>query len=155
NTTDADNLSARISRTVVLQNGQSLDSTTQQSGTFYVPQAPEARTYTLRQWAYNGLIWTDTVVTVPAFAHPTGLTATYNDETDKVDLRWTIPPATGAYVKAPFKLQRATKADFSDAVNISLSAYQSTKYNPDSVAYMYSEPPHANVYYRVARDSAD
>jgi len=122
-------------------------------GSFYVNQSNQSQKYYLVHYTYSGKITDTASIIIPAFTHPSAISAVYNLATQKVDITWTIPPASGDSVqKYPFKLQRATKPDFSDAMDISISAYESAKYNPDSTSYTYSESPYANVYYRVARN---
>lgn len=125
------------------------------SGTFIVNQNNAAIKYHLYQQAYSGRVFlTGSDFSVPAFTHPSGISGQYNPATDKVDITWTIPKATGGdFEKADFKLQRATKADFSDAVDVEgFSSSQSKKYDPDKTSYVFSDNPHADVYYRVARN---
>ena len=122
-------------------------------GSFYVNQSNQSQKYYLVHYTYSGKITDTASIVVPAFTHPSAISAVYNPATQKVDINWTIPAASGDSVqKYPFKLQRATKPDFSDATDISISSYESTKYYPDSTSYTYSESPYANVYYRVARN---
>ncbi|MEO9003944.1 MAG: LamG-like jellyroll fold domain-containing protein [Ginsengibacter sp.] len=121
-------------------------------GSFFVNQNNAAKKYYLVYTTYAGNVTDTAFFIVPAFTHPTGVSALYNTTTQNVDVTWSIPRATGDSIqKYPFKLQRATKSDFSDAININLSGSENTKYNPDSISYTYSESPHASVYYRIAR----
>lgn len=124
------------------------------SGTFLVPQSNAAKKYRLYQTAYNKRVglYSD-YFTVPAFTHPDSIWAVYDPGTDKVNITWTIPEAIGDYEKSDFKLQRATKSDFSDAVDVEgFSASQSRKYDPNLTSYTFADNPHANVYYRIARN---
>lgn len=125
------------------------------SGSFSVDQDNNTVKYRLYQQAYDNRVnlYSD-YFAVPAFTHPNGISGKYNPETDKVEITWTIYKATGSDIeKADFKLQRATKADFSDAVDVEgFSTSQSKKYDPDKTSYTFADDPHANVYYRVARD---
>jgi hypothetical protein len=122
-------------------------------GSFLVNQSNAAREYYLVHNSYGGKLKDTSYIVIPAITHPTGVSAIYNATTQNVDIAWSIQKATGDSIqKYPFKLQRATKADFSDALDIIISGSESTKYYPDSTSYTYSEIPHANVYYRVARN---
>ncbi|HYH57043.1 MAG TPA: LamG domain-containing protein, partial [Anseongella sp.] len=124
------------------------------SGAFLTYQNDSAQTYYLVQGAYgNNVTERSEEFVIPAFTHPDSLKAIYNTATNQVDITWTIPKAFGEQIETcGFKLQRATKPDFSDALNIDLSGFQNMEYHPDSISYTYSEAPHANVYYRLARD---
>lgn len=153
----SDNSVSRQSTTTVYNTDGTLLAQSAQgetSGIFILAQEPFTQELYLEQRAYGGQVTERSgTFAVPAFTNPDGLSAVYNSATNQTDITWTIPRATGEEIDlSGFKLQRATKADFSDAVNLDLSPFQRLEYDPDSTTYTYSEAPYANVYYRVARN---
>lgn len=135
------------------------------SFTIPIPQPGDVQEFYLSQYHYNNnsLNHTSSSFTVPVLAHPTGITAQFNPNTQKTDLTWTIDAVNkGTVAKYGFKLQRdTTSADFAPggipfahAVDIGLSG-QSTKYDKSKTTYTYSDDPYKNAWYRVARNVTD
>ncbi|WP_243699169.1 LamG-like jellyroll fold domain-containing protein [Anseongella ginsenosidimutans] len=124
------------------------------SGSFLIDQQNSTNTYYLGQGAYSNHVTERTEdIIIPAFTHPDSIYASYNAVTNQAEITWTIPKAIGEEVESSgFKLQRATKPDFSDAIKIDLTPFQNMEYHPDSTSYTFSEAPYADVYYRVTRD---
>lgn len=151
-----DNSTSRHSYTVLYDNnGDSIAVSPygRTSGSITIPQDAKPRYYFLFQKAYDGRVTLKSAAfLVPAFTHPASLTGTY--DAGKVNLTWQLPLATGdanngEVVTSGFKMQRATKSDFSDAVNVDISAIS---YDQTNTTYTYSDDIHNGAIYRLARN---
>src|SRR5690348_131879 len=57
-------------------------------GSFYVNQSNQSQKYYLVHYTYSGKITDTASIVVPAFTHPSAISAVYNPATQKVDINW-------------------------------------------------------------------